>query len=176
MSEKPESNPNAGAAAGGTPPQRQVLLQKIYCKDASLEVPLAPQVFTRQWQPQVDVQVNTDVKPLDGDNFHVVLAVTVTARLGDDVAFLAEAHQAGIFLVRGFANAEERQAVLAGYCPGLIFPFARETIAELVQRGGFPQLLLQPINFEALYLEHLNRMRAQQKTVAAQAAAGAPTH
>jgi preprotein translocase subunit SecB len=164
-------NPNAGAAAAGAP-QRQVLLQKIYCKDASLEVPMAPQVFTRQWQPQVDVQVNTDVKPLDNDQYHVVLAVTVTAKLGEDIAFLAEAHQAGIFVVRGFATNEERQAILAGYCPGLIFPFARETIAEMVQRGGFPQMLLQPINFEALYLEHVNRARAQQQAEATPA----PTH
>jgi preprotein translocase subunit SecB len=154
-----------------------VLLQKIYCKDASLEVPMAPQVFTRQWQPQVDVQVNTDIKPLDNDQYHVVLAVTVTAKLGDEVAFLAEAHQAGIFIVRGFATQEERQAVLAGYCPGLIFPFARETIAEMVQRGGFPQMLLQPINFEALYLEHVNRARAQQaQAEAAPAPTPMPTH
>lgn len=169
MSDKPNSNlaPNAGAA------QRQVLLQKIYVKDASLEVPLAPQVFARQWQPQLDVQVNADIKPLDGDNFHVVLAVTVTAKLGDDVAFLAEVHQGGLFVVRGFASNDERAAVLGGYCPGLIFPFARETIADLVQRAGFPQLLLQPINFEALYLEHLNRARAQasQQPAAAPAAA-----
>ncbi len=164
MTDQPNSAP-AGAA-----PQRQVLLQKIYVKDASLEVPLAPQIFTRQWQPQIDVQVNTDVKPLDGDNFHVVLAVTVTAKLGEDVAFLAETHQAGVFVVRGFASHEERQAVLGGYCPGLIFPFARETIADLVQRGGFPQLLLQPINFEALYLEHANRARSQPGKAPAAAA------
>ncbi len=159
-----DPKPTSGA------PQRQVLLQKIYVKDASLEVPLAPQIFTRPWQPQVDVQINTEVKNLDGDNVQVMLSVTVTARLGDDVAFLAEAHQAGIFLVRGFPDASERQAVLGGYCPSLIFPFARETIADLVQRGGFPQLLLQPINFEALYLEHLNRSRAQVPPAAAAAA------
>lgn len=163
-------NKSAGSAAGNGA-QRQVMLQKIYVKDASLEVPLAPQVFSRQWQPQVDVQVNTEVKTLDNDNFHVILAVTVTAKLGDDVAFLAETHQAGIFVVRGFPTNDERQAILGGYCPGLLFPFARETIADLVQRAGFPQLLLQPINFEALYLEHLNRSRTQQAPAAA-----APTH
>ncbi|WP_028080910.1 protein-export chaperone SecB [Solimonas soli] len=141
--------------------QRQVLLQKIYVKDASLEVPLAPQIFTRQWQPTLDVQVNTDAKPLEGDALQVVLAVTVTAKLGEDVAFLVEAQQAGIFTVRGFTLAEEKAAVAAAYCPNLLFPFARETIADLVQRAGFPQLLLQPINFDALYLEHLQRARAQ---------------
>jgi len=152
-------------------PARQVLLQKIYLKDASLEVPLAPDVFTRQWQPQVDVQVNTEMKPLAADNVQVMLSVTVTAKLGDDVAFLAEVHQAGVFLVRGFDDAVEKQALLGAYCPGLLFPFARESIADLVQRGGFPQLLLQPINFDALYLEHVNRNRSQAQTDGAPAVA-----
>ncbi|HEY1075318.1 MAG TPA: protein-export chaperone SecB [Fontimonas sp.] len=159
------TSPETGATATAAP-QRQVLLQKIYVKDASLEVPLAPEVFSRQWQPQIDVQVNTEVKGLENDIFHVVLAVTVTAKLGNDVAFLAETHQAGLFAIRGFTSNEDRQAILAGYCPGLIFPFARETIADLVQRGGFPQLLLQPINFEALYVEHLNKTREQQAAAA----------
>lgn len=169
MSDKPNSNPtpNAGATAAPGASQRQVLLQKIYLKDASLEVPLAPQIFTRQWQPQLDVQVNADIKPLDGDNFQVVIAVTATAKLGDDVAFLAEVHQAGLFVLRGFAGNEDRQTVLGAFCPGQLFPFARETIADMVQRAGFPQLLLQPINFEALYLEHLNRARAQAQQPAA---------
>lgn len=150
---------------------RQVLLQKIYVKDASLEVPLAPDVFTRQWQPQVDVQVNTEMKPLAADNVQVMLSVTVTAKLGNDVAFLAEVHQAGVFLVRGFDDATERKALLGAYCPGLLFPFAREAVADLVQRGGFPQLLLQPINFDALYLEHLNRNRSQAQADGAAAVA-----
>jgi len=148
-------------AAGTDSQQRQVLLQKIYVKDASLEVPLAPQIFTRQWQPQMDVQVNTEAKPLEGDALQVMLSVTVTAKIGEDVAFLVEVHQAGIFSVRGFVQNEERAAVAAAYCPNLLFPFVRETIADMVQRAGFPQLLLQPINFDALYLEHLQRARAQ---------------
>lgn len=164
-----EQTPNLAADASAAPAGRQVLLQKIYVKDASLEVPMAPQVFARQWQPQLDVQVNTELKTVDADTFQVVLAVTVTAKLGADVAFLVETHQAGIFTVRGFASEDERRAVLGGYCPGLIFPFARETVADLVQRAGFPQLLLQPINFEALYLEHLNRQREAQAPATATA-------
>ncbi|HSW12499.1 MAG TPA: protein-export chaperone SecB [Solimonas sp.] len=154
-----ETNPNPAAAAA--PAARQVLLQKIYLKDASLEVPQAPEVFTRQWQPQLDVQVNTEVKNLPQDHYQVMLSVTVTAKLGDDVAFLAEVHQAGIFLVRGFDSAAEKHAVLGAYCPGQVFPFARDAIADLVQRGGFPQLLLQPINFEGLYVEHQQKNRQQ---------------
>lgn len=161
-------NDNPAAARDpATAAGRQVLLQKIYVKDASVEVPLAPQVFTRQWQPQLDVEVNTDAKLIENDVFHVVLAVTVTAKLGNDVAFLIEAHQAGVFSVRGFPNEDERRAVLGAYCPNLLFPFARETIADLAQRAGFPQLLLQPINFEALYLEHLKKRAQAEKTGAA---------
>lgn len=168
---EPNDPSAAPAAAPAGAPARQVGLQKIYLKDASMEVPLAPEVFTRPWKPEVEVQVTSEQQALSGDTHHVVLTVTVTAKLGKDVAFLAEARQGGLFLVRGFANAGEKAAVLGGYCPGLIFPFARETIADLVQRAGFPQLLLQPINFEALYLEHLQRQKAAAQGGAAPAQA-----
>lgn len=151
---------------------KQVLLQKIYLKDASVEIPQAPAVFTRNWQPQVDVQLQTGAKPMSEDRVEVVLSITVTTKLGDDTAFLIEIHQAGIFALRGFPqDGEERRAVLGAYCPNLLFPFARETVADLVQRAGFPQLLLQPVNFDSLYLEH--RKRATGETAGpVQVAAG----
>lgn len=158
------------AVTPASAPVRQVLLQKMYVKDASLEVPTAPQVFTRNWQPSMDVQVNTQINAIAPDTYNIVLSVTVTAKLESDVAFLVEVHQAGIFAVSGFADQVELGAVLGGYCPGLLFPFARQVVADLVQQGGFPQLLLQPINFDALYLEHQTRAQAEQ---AAQPAAGA---
>lgn len=136
---------------------RQVMLQKIYLKDASLEVPLAPEIFTRRAQAQLDVNLTSQMTPLKDDLFNVTLSVTVTSKLGEEVAFLVEVHQAGIFVVRGFDNAEEQAAILGAYCPNLIFPFARETVADLVQKAGFPQLLLQPINFDTLYLEQRQR-------------------
>ena len=145
------------------PPAKQVLAQKIYLRDASVEVPKAPSIFTRQGQPQMDVQVNTDVKGIGEDHWEVVLSVTVTAKLVDEVAFLVEAQQAGIFTVKGFTDNAERQQVLAVYCPNIIFPFARETVADLVQRAGFPQLLLQPISFEAVYAEHLKRAKTTEQ-------------
>jgi preprotein translocase subunit SecB len=151
MSETPVSPVNTAA--------RQVLLQRIYLKDASVEVPQAPQVFTRQGTPQLDVQVGTATSMLSAGVFQVMLTVTITAKLGDETTFLVEVHQAGIFQVSGFAAEAEIQAVLAGYCPGVIFPFAREAVADLIQRTGFPPVLLQPINFEALYVEHLTRAR-----------------
>lgn len=138
-------------------PLKQVVLQKIYVKDASLEIPLAPQVFTKAWQPQIDVQVTTSLMPLNADQHQVLLQVTVTAKLDQDVAFLAEVQQAGIFLLKGITETAERSRVLGTDCPNILFPFARETVAELVQRGGFPQLLLQPIDFAALYQEHLRK-------------------
>ena len=143
------------------PAPRQVLVQKVYLKDASLEIPQAPQVFTRQWQPQLDVQVQSSLQALTADQHQVTLSLTVTAKLDQDVAFLAEVHQAGIFLIKGVDNDDERKRVLGTECLAILFPFARESVAELVQRGGFPQLLLQPIDFAALYDEH------QRKTGAA---------
>jgi preprotein translocase subunit SecB len=139
---------------------KQIVLQKIYVKDASLEVPMAPQIYTRPWQPQIDVQVTTTLQALSADQHQVLLSVTVTAKLDQDVAFLAEVQQAGIFLLKGIAETTERQRVLGTDCPAVLFPFARESVAELVQRGGFPQLLLQPIDFGALYQDHLRKAAA----------------
>lgn len=146
MTEAAAPNPNLNS--------RQVQLQKIYLKDASVEIPQAPGVFTRQGQPQMDVQVNTSMSPLGNDQYQVTLSVTVTTKMGEDIMFLIEAQQAGIFLIKGFDNDNERRAVLGAYCPNVIFPFARETVADLVQRAGFPPLLLQPVNFDALYAQH----------------------
>jgi preprotein translocase subunit SecB len=141
-------------------PSKQLVVQKVYVKDASLEVPLAPQVFTRQWQPQLDVQVTSSLQGLNAEQHQVLMTLTVTAKLEQDVAFLVEVHQAGIFLLRGFAE-EERKRMLSTDCLAVLFPFARETVADLVQRGGFPQLLLQPIDFGALYEEHMRKSAAQ---------------
>ncbi len=148
-------------AEAATPNNKQVVLQKIYVQDASWEVPLAPQVFTRAWTPQIDVQIGTAAQTLNVDQHQVMLTVTVTAKLEQDVAFVAEVKQVGIFLVHGVQAPSERHAVLGAYCPHILFPFAREAVADLVQRGGFPQLLLQPVNFDALFQDHLNRVTAQ---------------
>ena len=136
---------------------RQVAIQKIYVMDASLEVPNAPEIFTKEWKPSVDVQLNTAVQPLSDDTQNVVVTVTVTAKLGEEVAYLVELKQAGVFLVRGFADEAEKGAVLGAYCPNLLFPFAREAIADMVAKAGFPHFLLQPVNFDALYQQHVTQ-------------------
>jgi preprotein translocase subunit SecB len=146
---------------------KQVLLQKIYVKDASIEVPQAPQVFARPWKPNIDVQVGTGINSVGaaadgGENFQVVITVTVTAKLENDVAFLAEVQQGGLFLLKGLNEAAERNAVLAGYCAGVLFPYAREFISAATGHAGFPPVLLQPINFDVLYQQSLQQARAQQ--------------
>ncbi len=127
-------------------------IQKIYIKDVSLETPNSPGIFTEQWQPQTEVRLETGATPLTQDLFEVVLTVTITAKLGDRTAYLAEVQQAGIFTLKGFEDAQMGQ-MLHAFCPNVLFPFAREELASLIGKGGFPALLLNPINFDALYLQ-----------------------
>jgi preprotein translocase subunit SecB len=168
------TEPVAAPAAPATAPTGpQVILQKIYLKDASLELPNAPAVFTKTEQHGIDLQLNTNALNLGNDNYQVTLSATVTAKFqGGETAFLIEVHQCGIFALRGFGTPDEIEAVLGTYCLHQVFPFARESIAELVQRAGFPPLLLQPVNFEALYLEHRN----QRAAAAGAAPASQATH
>ena len=134
----------------------QLQLQKVYIKDASFEAPGAPQIFQAQGQPQVQLNLEHKVGTLGQDVYEVVLTVTVTCKLEEKTAYLAEVQQAGVFGVLGF-DAPSRDAVLATYCPNVLFPYARQAISDLVQNGGFPPFLLQPINFDALYAEQQRR-------------------
>ena len=142
-----------------TDTDRQIAIQKIYLLDASVEVPKAPDIFTRQWKPEIDVQLGTNTRQLNEQTHQVQLKVTATAKLEDTVAFLVEVEYAGIFDIRGIDDPEDLRAVLGGYCPSLVFPFLREAVCDMVQKAGFPQFLLQPVNFEALYREHVARQQ-----------------
>ena len=130
-------------------------IQRVYIKDVSYESPQTPNVFVQntQWQPSVALHLNTESKALENDIYEVELTVTATVKLGEEVAYLIEIKQAGLFLLKGF-NAERLGPMLGSFCPNILFPFAREEIATLVQKGGFPQLLLDPVNFDALYAQH----------------------
>ncbi len=139
----------------------QVVLQKIYLKDASVEVPNAPEIFAEEWRPKVDVQINTEVAKVAEDVHQVTLAVTVMAKQNDRTGYLVEVHQSGIFALRGFSQAQEQQAVLGAYCPNVVFPYARESVSDLIQRSGFPQFLLQPVNFDALFREYMKQAQDQ---------------
>lgn len=140
----------------------QFALQRIYVKDLSFEAPNAPQVFLGEWKPDVNVDISTQTRRLeDGKNYEVVLGLTVTVKNGGSTAFLVEVKQAGIFLVDGVPEAQLAQ-ILGAYCPNVLFPFARETVSDVVTRGSFPQLLLAPVNFEAVFAEAQRQRQAQQ--------------
>ena len=153
MSENTPINPVSNGA-GET--NAQLSLQKVYIKDASFEVPGAPQIFQEQGQPQVQLNLSQQVGTLADNVYEVVLTVTVTCKLAEKTAYLAEVQQAGVFGMSGFDPAN-REAVLATYCPNVLFPYARQIVSDLIQNGGFPPFLLQPINFEALYAEQVRR-------------------
>lgn len=138
----------------------QVVMQKIFLADCSVEVPGAPMVFTKEWKPKMDVQINTDVKKVADNTHQVTVSVTVTAKLEDDVAYLVEVQQAGIFVLQGFAENDDVRPVLGAYCPNTLFPYLREAVSELIQKAGFPQFLLQPVNFDALFQEYLKQQAA----------------
>ena len=133
-------------------------IEKIYVKDLSLEVPNAPQVYVSNDALQLEVQLSQGVQAMDGALFEVTLSVTVTAKAGDKTVFLVEVAQAGIFQIRNVPQSE-LDPILGMVCPNVLFPYARETVSDTVNRAGFPPVLLAPVNFEALYQQ---RMAEQQ--------------
>lgn len=139
---------------------KQFAIQKIYVKDLSFETPNSPAVFTEEWKPEVNLNLNSESRPVADNVYEVVMKLTVTARQGEKTAYLAEVQQAGIFTIAGFAE-DEVKPMLGAFCPNTLYPFAREAVADLVQRGGFPPLLLAPINFDALYAQQVNEVQAQ---------------
>ncbi len=138
----------------------QFALQRIFTKDISFETPNSPAIFTEKWEPSVNIDLNTANRPLQEGVYEVTLTITVTTKLGEKTAYLAEVQQAGIFVLNGF-NEQDLGGMINSYCPNVLFPFAREVIADLVNKGSFPQLLLAPINFDALYAQHLQQAAAQ---------------
>lgn len=142
----------------------QISLQKIYLKDASFESPKAPLIFQNSdWKPEVNLQVNTETAPLGDNTFEVNLTLTASALEGEETVYLVEIKQAGVFTLQGFEDKQQLQQVLATFCPSNLFPYAREAISGLVEKGGFPQLLLQPINFDALYQQHLQKLEQTEQ-------------
>jgi len=134
-------------------------IEKIYVKDVSLEVPGAPQVFLEAQGPQLEIQVRNESAQFADGLFEVAVTVTVTAKAGDRTLFLAEVAQAGIFSVRGVPQADI-EPLLAVACPTILYPYARETVSDLITRGGFPPVLLAPVSFEALYAQRMQQQAA----------------
>ena len=138
----------------------QFSLQRIYVRDLSFEAPKSPAIFRQEWTPSVALDLNTRQKSLEGDFHEVVLTLSVTVKNGEEVAFIAEVQQAGIFLIQGLDEAS-MSPTLGAFCPNILFPYARETLDSLVTRGSFPALMLAPVNFDALYAQELQRMQQE---------------
>jgi preprotein translocase subunit SecB len=146
-----------GAADAGT---AQFNVQKIYLKNLSFEAPNAPGIFQEEAPPQLQLNLNQKVARFDEGMFEVVLTITLTCTVNEKTAYLAEVEQAGVFGLTGF-DEQGLDLMLGSYCPNVLFPYARQAVGDLVQHGGFPPFLLQPINFEAIYADQ-QRRRAEQ--------------
>lgn len=142
--------------------EQQFIIQRIYLKDVSFESPNSPAIFTSEWEPDTDLDLNTRVTPLQNDNYEVELMLTITVKSSEQVAFIVEVKQAGVFYISGYSQ-DQLNHLLAAYCPNTLFPYTREVIAGLVSKGSFPELHLSPINFDALYAQRLAEATEQEQ-------------
>lgn len=159
MAEQENKTPEQ-AGDSQVPSDAQFLVQKVYVKDISFETPNSPEIFKMEWKPIVDMNMTNNATPIGDDHFDVVLTVTLTVKIDDKTAYLVEVNQAGIFMLRNLPE-DVIGRMLSIVCANILFPFAREAVSDVITRGGFPQLLLSPVNFDALY--------AQQQQEAGQA-------
>ncbi|OCG49269.1 protein-export chaperone SecB [Gilliamella sp. Choc5-1] len=144
-------------------PETQFAIQRIYTKDVSFETNNIPEIFTKQWQPELNIELNSSSQTLSENVCEVALRVTLTAKQQDEVVYICEVTQAGIFSLIGFDDAQIQHCVGA-YCPNILFPYAREVISSLVNKGTFPQVNLEPVNFEALFINYLQQQQQQAES------------
>ena len=162
------------AAAQEAAAQQQFVTQRIYTKDISFESPMTPNVFRQEWKPAVNVDLNTKSSRVDEEGNHeVVLTLTITAQQEEQTAFLVEVQQAGIFFVAGIEGDALRQ-LLSTVAPTMLFPYARETIDNLVVKGGFPALMIAPVNFDALFRQAVAQQAAEAGEAGEVGGAAAP--
>lgn len=145
-----------------SPAEKQFSIQKIYTKDLSFETPNSPKIFTEKWEPGVEFNLSTGVNTLEANLYEVTITITITVKIGASTAYLVEVVQAGIFSLIGFTE-QEMGPMMGSFCPNILFPYAREVVSDLVTKGGFPQLLLAPVNFDALYAQHLQNLQQQAR-------------
>ena len=141
----------------------QFEIQRIYIKDVSYEAPNTPHTFVDEWKPEVQLNLETKSNRVQDNVHEVILSVTATVTSNKKSAFLIEVHQAGIFAISGLPSDQLHQ-MLGSFCPNILFPYAREVISDIVMRGGFPQLILAPVNFDALYTQHVSEQKNASKT------------
>ncbi|MBK7463093.1 MAG: protein-export chaperone SecB [Betaproteobacteria bacterium] len=134
-------------------------IEKLYIKDLSVEVPNAPEIFLEREAPQIEIQLNTSGRGVGEGVFEVILTVTVTAKFGEKTVFLVEVGQAGIFRIMNVPE-DQIEPLIAVACPNILFPYARETISDAVTRAGFSPIVLQPVNFEAMYMQRMQEQTA----------------
>lgn len=154
-----KSDQKTGTEAG------QFTIQKIYVKDISFETPNSPQIFLEKWAPEINLQLRSTATQQGEEVHEIVLSLTVTAKQGEKTAYLIEVHQAGVFSIKGF-NEHDMKTMLGSYCPNILFPYGREVISDLVTKGGFPPLLLAPVNFDALYAHMLAQQGQSPEDIA----------
>ncbi|HBF09496.1 MAG: protein-export chaperone SecB [Pseudomonadota bacterium] len=148
--------------AEATAQNQQFALQRIYIKDLSFESPNAPKIFSQEWKPKMNLDLNNKTTKVSDNTYEVVLAITISVTNGEaaEQAFIVEVQQAGLFHAEGFDEASLQQ-LLGSYCPNILFPYAREAVSDVVGKGSFPQLLMAPVNFDALFAEAQKRQQAQ---------------
>ena len=156
MSDSKETTPEQSSENA----EPQFSIEKIYLKDVSFESPAAPAIFTEDWTPEINMELNSQANPIENDFYEVELNITVTAKNNDTTGFLVEVKQCGIFSISGMDDAN-LNGMLGSFCPNILFPYAREAISDLVSKGGFPQLLLAPVNFDALYAQHVQNSEGE---------------
>jgi preprotein translocase subunit SecB len=139
-------------------------IEKIYVKDLSLEVPNAPQIFLERETPSIEVQIQSAAKTIGDGMYEVALTITVSAKNGETAFFLVEVVEAGIFQVRNVPE-QDLEPILAVACPNILFPYARETVSDAINRGGFPPVILAPVNFEALYQQRLMEQQQSESKI-----------
>lgn len=162
-----DENTDQGAAEASNAATKQLLLQKVYVKDLSFESPKAPEVFRTNVVPETQLNMRYANTDLGDGHAEVTLTLTVEAKENEAILFLIELTQAGVFLLEGYSTSE-RSHILGSYCPNTLYPFAREAVSDIVSKGGFPQLLLQPINFDALYAQAVQEQAARSAAEPAQ--------
>ena len=158
-----------------TDTKQQFAIKKIYVKDVSFESPTSPKSFSfKQWEPKIDLNLTNKQTHIDADMYEAVLSITATVSLEDETAFLIEVHQAGLFQISGFED-EQKSYLLGSQCMNILFPYAREVISDMSVRGGFPPLVMSPVNFDALYQQHLQQ-QGQQGEASEDSEAAEVTH
>ncbi len=153
--EQPSSSNGIGSE------ERTFTIERVYLKDLSFEAPATPAVFKQQWQPNMNLQLHTSSTHIEGHLYEVVLSATITVTSTEKTAFLVETKYAGIFTISQFSD-EQQKVLINSVCPSILFPYLREVVTDVVTRGSFPQLILAPVNFDALYAEHMRQQQQPQ--------------